>query len=184
MIRILPIQTDRLELRRFGCDDLRAFQAYRHDPELAKYQGWEPTTDEEALTFLTEQSDQELGPEGQWLQVAVTRLDTQVLIGDVGLCVADSPNGVVKIGFTIARAHQQNGYATEAVRALLSQLFEHHVIQSVVAVTDTRNTASISLLQRMGFLLAGTNEAMFRGAPCTEHTFQLTASTWRETRAE
>lgn len=180
MIRLLPIQTDRLELRRFCSDDLRAFQAYRHDPELAKYQGWTPTTDEEALTFLAEQSDQILGPEEQWLQVAVTRLDTQVLIGDVGLCVADSSNGVLKIGFTIARAHQHKGYATETVSALLARVFEHHVIQSVVAVTDTRNTASISLLQCLGFKLAGTDEAMFRGAPCTEHTFELTAPTWRE----
>ena len=180
MIRILPIHTRRLELRRFRRDDLREFQAYRCDPELAKYQGWEPTNDEDALGFLTQQSEQVLGPEGHWLQVAVCCLDTNLLIGDLGLCVANSLLGVAEIGFTIARGHQQRGYATEAVGGVLNGLFDTNVIAKVAAVTDTRNSASVSLLRRLGFKLAHTDEAIFRGLPCCEYTFEMTSAMWSE----
>lgn len=183
MIRILPILTNRLELRRFSSDDLEAFQAYRRDPELSKYQGWEPTTDEKARAFLSTQSEQGLGPERQWLQIAVTRIDTKQLIGDFGLCVADSRRGIVEMGFTVSRPFQRKGYATEAARGILSVLFDANEIQMVVAVTDTRNAASISLLQRLGFALTKTNAAMFHGTPCTEHTFELTANQWGILRA-
>ena len=173
MIRILPILTDRLELRHFSCDDLKAFQAYRRDPELSQYQGWKTTTDEQAHAFLSEQSGAALGPEGQWLQIAVTCIDTKQLIGDFGVCVSDSRRGIVEMGFTISLPFQRNGYATEAARGILSMLFDTKQIRVVVAVTDTRNTASISLLRRLGFALTNTNAAVFHGAPCTEHTFEL-----------
>jgi hypothetical protein len=41
-------------LRRLRADDLAEFQAYRRDPELGRYQGWLPVSDEEALAFLRE----------------------------------------------------------------------------------------------------------------------------------
>ncbi len=180
---ILPIRTKRLELRRFLCDDLRAFQSYRCDPELAKYQGWEPTTDGEALDFLSEQSIQAFGPDGQWLQLAVTCMNSKMLIGDIGICTTDSRRGVAEIGFTISQSFQRQGYANEALHGVLSTLFEKHKIQLVVAVTDTRNAPAISLLQGLGFVLANTNEAMFRGELCTEHTFELTPKQWGTTAA-
>lgn len=182
MICILPIRTDRLELRRFSRDDLEEFQAYRSDPDLSKYQDWEPTTDKAALAFLDEQSDRKLGPEGQWLQVAVTCIETKRLVGDVGLCVSDTQRSIVKIGFTIARSFQRRGYATEAVRGILGELCDNNEIKTVVAVTDARNEASISTLKRLGFTLRSTNEALFRGLPCTEHTFERKLTRLRRLR--
>jgi len=37
----LPIRTDRLVLRALRPEDVDAFVAYRADPEVARYQGWE-----------------------------------------------------------------------------------------------------------------------------------------------
>ena len=182
MKELLQIRTDRVTLRRFCLDDLSAFQAYRRDPELAKYQGWQPTSDDKARSFLAEQSDQVLGPEGQWLQVAVTCTLSKRLIGDIGLCVSDAEHSVAMIGFTISRDYQRQGYATEAIRVLLTRLLDiGDEIQTVVAVTDARNTPSVMLLRRLGFVLTQTEKAVFRGAPCTEHTFEITALMWRET---
>lgn len=177
MICLLPIRTRRLELRQFRRDDLRAFQAYRCDPDLARYQGWEPTTDAEALEFLTQQSRQVLGSEGNWLQVAVSCVSADQLIGDLGVCVTDSRLGVAEIGFTIARDQQRRGYATEAATGLLAGLFDSKEISKVKAVTDSRNAASAALLRRLGFTLKSTDEAVFRGAVCLEHTFELTSPT-------
>jgi aminoglycoside 6'-N-acetyltransferase len=162
---------------------LKGFQAYRRDPELSKYQGWEPTSDDEALSFLADQSVQELGPEGQWLQIAVTCSDTRRLIGDFGLCVRDSKLGIVTMGFTISRPFHRNGYATEAARGILSVLFETNEIQEVACETDARNEAAIRLLRRLGFVLAKTDVTKFRGEPCVEHTYAMSSIQWRTQQA-
>jgi [ribosomal protein S5]-alanine N-acetyltransferase len=175
---VYTIQTARLVLRRFSTDDLEAFQAYRSDPVLARYQGWEPVSDEHARSFLAEQERQVLGAAGQWLQVAVTRGDTSEIIGDLGLCVVDETGGVANLGFTLARWAQGRGYATEAVRGVLDALLGQARVRSVMAVTDARNAASEALLRRVGFRHECTAAAVFRGEPCQEHTFVLTDEQW------
>lgn len=171
---LLPILTTRLLLRHFATDDLATFQAYRSDPELARYQGWEPISDEQAWQYLAAQARQTFGVPGEWLQVAVTLRDTGSLIGDLGLCVIDKPGGSVEIGFTSSRAAQGHGYATEAVRGLAETLLGTHVVRSVVATTDARNKASVALLRRVGFTHIRNASTTFRGEPCQEDTFELT----------
>lgn len=182
-MELLPIQTARLVLRQFSTDDLVAFQAYRSDPVLAQYQGWEPISDEQARMFLAEQGRQALGAAGQWLQVAVTRADTGEVIGDLGLCVIDESGDVVALGLTLARSAQGQGYATEAVRGVLEALLGQGRARSVVALTDARNAASEALLRRVGFGHERTTAAVFRGEPCEEHTFVLTDEQWARQQA-
>jgi len=170
----LPIHTARLVLRRFAPADLEAFQAYRSDPVLARYQEWTPLPADQAMAFLTEQAQRVLGVVGEWLQVAVTRRDTGELVGDLGLCVVDQDHGVVELGFTVARCAQGCGYATEAVSSALTALWKAQ-IRSVLAVTDTRNAPSVALLRRLGFTLERTATTLFRGEDCHEHTFVYTA---------
>lgn len=171
----LPILTDRLLLRRFTAEDLEAFQRYRSDPEVARYQGWEPMPAEEARAFLIAQTTQILGAPGQWLQVAIARRETGGIIGDIGLCVVDEPGGVVELGYTIARESQRKGYGAEAVQGVIAGLRTGGRVRSVVATTDTRNHASAALLRRAGFTLVRTDATMFRGAPCEEDTFEIPA---------
>ena len=174
-MELLPIHTARLLLRRFTPDDLVAFQSYRSDPEVGRYQGWEPMSDEAARAFLTDQSLQAFGPAGQWVQVAVTHRETGEVIGDLGLCISDEHVGVVELGFTIARPAQGNGYATETLIAMLAALLSMPGVRSIVAVTDARNAASIALLHRVGFVRQFTESTIFRGQPCVEHTFSFAA---------
>jgi RimJ/RimL family protein N-acetyltransferase len=42
-MRSFPLTTPRLRLRPFTAAELPALVAYRSDPEIARYQGWEPT---------------------------------------------------------------------------------------------------------------------------------------------
>ncbi len=182
-MELLPIHTARLVLRRFCTDDLDAFQVYRCDPVVARYQDWEPMSDEQTRAFLGRQAQQTLGAAGQWLQVAVTRRDTGEVIGDVGLCVVDEGGGAVTLGYTLARSAQGLGYATEAVRGVLGVLLGQGRVRSVVAVTDARNAGSVALLRRVGFRREGTAAAVFRGEACQEHTFVLTDEQWARQQA-
>jgi hypothetical protein len=46
-------------LRRLSVSDLPGFQAYRHDPVLARYQDWSAASDAEAEAFLARMSTAE-----------------------------------------------------------------------------------------------------------------------------
>ena len=139
--------------------------------------------DEQARSFLAGQARQALGAAGQWLQVAVTRRETGEVLGDLGLCAVDESEGVVELGFTVARSAQGRGYATEAVNAMLEALLGQGIVRSVVAVTDARNAASVALLRRVGFGHERTTTTIFRGEPCREQTFVLTKRQWAREHA-
>lgn len=166
----LPLETPRLRLRRLREDDLAAFQAYRSDEQVGRWQGWSPMAAEAARAFLREMHEGPWCPRGDWFQLALADLATDRLLGDMGLHLSEDGT-TVDIGFTLARAAWGQGLASEAVRALLPVLFKHTPAQRVRAVADVRNTASVKLLERCGFKCYATLAADFKGEPCEEHHF-------------
>ncbi|MBA3946554.1 MAG: GNAT family N-acetyltransferase [Herpetosiphonaceae bacterium] len=69
------------------------------------------------------------------------------------------------------------GYATEACRCVLNILFADYAVIEVLAEVDTRNAASIKLLERLGFGLWGfrAEADFFKGKGSDEYTYRLTA---------
>ena len=168
------IDTGRLILRRFRDDDLEPLVAYRSDPETARYQGWDETFGiEDARTFLAEMSVLDPGVPGTWFQFAVGVRPSGVLIGDCALCCDAHDPTTASLGFTLSPEHRCRGYATEAVGGLLRYACERLDACRVIATVDIRNQRSIALLQRLGFRHTATNETVFKGEPCEEHTFVL-----------
>ena len=58
-------------------------------------------------------------------------------------------------GYGISEEYQNNGYATEAVKAVLEWAFAHSEVTSVEAESDSGNTASERVLEKCGFSLNG-----------------------------
>jgi RimJ/RimL family protein N-acetyltransferase len=168
----LPWSSARLTLRRLCPDDLPRFQAYRHDAEVARYQGWDPLSDEDARGFLVQMSGAPFGRLGEWLQIAIADAADDLLLGDLGLFVAAS-GGEAEFGITLARAAQGKGLAEEAARTLIDGLRAHTAVRRVVAITDTRNVSSARLLRRLGMELDAEMPAEFKGEPCREWHFSL-----------
>ncbi len=167
-----PRLAQRIVLRRFTPGDLEVFKAYRADPEVARYQSWSQMLAEEASAFLAEQEAAPFGRPG-WFQIAIAERSTGCLIGDIGICLPRKASAAAEIGFTLAAAWQGQGLASEAVRETLALLFEQTDVAEVLAITDTRNLASIRLLERVGFDLSQTVPSIFRGEPCTEHVYWI-----------
>ncbi len=65
------LETARLILRHFTDADLVPFMAYRNDPDVARYQGWEGISEAEAHAFIAEQKLVQPGVPGQWFQIAI-----------------------------------------------------------------------------------------------------------------
>ncbi len=173
----LPIATERLLLRSFQDGDLAAFQSYRCDPEVARFQSWDDITPAEAAAFLRSHMKPSLGTLGTWQQLALALDPSDELIGDIGFCFSEDGRSA-ELGFTVARQYGGRGLAQEALSSLISVLFARATLDRLDAVTDARNAPAMRLLERLGFEVRASAEVAFKGAVCTEHTYTLTRSTW------
>jgi aminoglycoside 6'-N-acetyltransferase len=167
---ILPRKGQNITLRRLAPTDLAAFQAYRQDAELGRYQGWTAQSDEDAVKFIAAMSEAPLFAADAWIQLGIAESAGNALIGDIGIYMAQD-SAWAEIGFTLATAAQGKGLASEAVREAMKLLFESTGIEKIVATTDERNTASIKLLERVGLQRVARAEAIFRGLPCIEYSY-------------
>jgi RimJ/RimL family protein N-acetyltransferase len=148
-----PLLTERLLLRRSRADDAETISAYRSDPVVHRYQGWERTDPEGVRAAIVEMTGRSPGEPGGWVQLTVEERDSGRLIGDVGLSPADDEAGVIKIGYTTAPAFQGSGYATEAVSALVAYAFDTLDADLVRAYASAENTPSIRVAEKVGLRL-------------------------------
>ncbi|MGH2635357.1 MAG: GNAT family N-acetyltransferase [Actinomycetota bacterium] len=148
-----PLLTERLRLRRSRPDDAQAISAYRSDPDVHRYQGWDRTDPEGIRAELEEMVARSPGEPGGWVQFSVEERDGGRLVGDVGLSPAEGEPGVIKIGYTIAPAFQARGYATEAVGALLAYAVDRLGAATVRAYASAENVPSIRVAEKVGMRL-------------------------------
>jgi RimJ/RimL family protein N-acetyltransferase len=148
-----PIHTERLCLRRSRPDDAGTISAYRTDPEVHRYQGWDRTDEEGIRGEIEAMLALDPGSPGGWVQLSVEELDGHRLVGDVGMSPSDHEPGVIKVGYTMSPAFQGRGYATEAVSALIDYAFDRLGAQTVRAYASAENTPSIRLAERVGMHL-------------------------------
>ena len=179
-LEFFPIPTSRLILRRFVETDWHTFLTYRNDPEIARYQGWSNISAETAQNFVREMNLAEFGVAGRWFQIALALPATDELIGDIGVHFQADDIHQAEIGYTVCRAYQGRGLATEAVTATIDLLFQKTPVTNLTAITDTRNEPSIKLLVKLGFQLVQTDTAYFHDVAGEEHTFQLSQQQWMQ----
>ncbi|MDQ6930593.1 MAG: GNAT family N-acetyltransferase [Candidatus Eremiobacteraeota bacterium] len=138
-------------------------EAELRDPALlgtileAKIPGdWPPGDyDRGAIEFLLRETTNG-GPEKQgWLSWYAIRTavgdDPATLVGAGGYFGPPDARGQVEIGFSISKAWQRQGFATELVRALLWRAAESGRVRFVRAHTLPGNAASIAVLRSSGF---------------------------------
>jgi RimJ/RimL family protein N-acetyltransferase len=146
------IRTDRLRLRRSLPEDAEAISAYRSDPSVHQHQGWARTDPHHVRAEIEEMLDRTPGEPG-WVQFTVETLDEPRLVGDVGLSPRADEPGVVMVGYTIDPAEQGNGYATEAVAALVDYALEVLEADLVRAYADAGNVASVRVADKVGLVV-------------------------------
>ena len=146
----IELKTPRLILRRLRPADAFEVFAYRSDPDVGRYQTWEPADVGEVRVFI--ERLQGLAPDspGTWFQFGIAVQGSGGLIGDCGLHFPQDEPRQAEVGMTLAPAHQRLGYATEALQALLGYAFEGLAKHRVYARVDPRNVASRALMVRVG----------------------------------
>jgi RimJ/RimL family protein N-acetyltransferase len=160
-VSFLPFSTPRLTVNRFALADAAALAMYRSDPETARFQGWTaPYAIGAAEALIAGQLDRTGPSSGEWLQIALRR--DGVLVGDVA--VGMSTDGrVADIGYTIAPAFRGQRLAAEAIDALVDRLFALTAVERLRASVDPRNRPSLRVLEQVGFVYRGSDDA-----PCLD----------------
>lgn len=89
-----------------------------------------------------------------WYAMWQIELKDGTRVGD--LCFKGlSPDGVTEIGYGILEEYQNNGYATEAVKAALEWAFRTPRVVAVEAEAEADNAASQRVLAKCGFIADG-----------------------------
>ena len=184
-ISFKQITTKRLLLRRFQDSDLEPFRAYRFDPEIARYQGWDSCSRQEVIDFIQEQQSVQPGTPGQWFQLAIELRETGELVGDCGLHTHKDDARQADIGYTLARPFHGRGYATETVSRLLDYAFEDLAMHRIVGVVDCENSASVALLERLGLRREGhfIQNIWFKGKWGDEYLYAVLKDEWLAKRS-
>lgn len=150
-------ETERLVLRSWTDEDLPLFAAMNKDKDVMRY--FPSTLSEEETGTLYNLITDEFDRRGFGLY-AVEMKSTGEFIGYVGLheigFEADFTPGV-EIGWRLAAKMHNQGYATEAARAVL-KLAKEAGIKRLYSFTAKRNAQSERVMQKIGMTKTGEFE--------------------------
>jgi ribosomal-protein-alanine N-acetyltransferase len=177
---MLPLETERLLLRRYEDRDMADILAYSRDADfwLARNMTWE-ASEEGVRAYWARQRDMDPRAEPEWLDLVVELKAEQKAIGQVGIGVRKNRQGT--IGWLLARKFQGRGLATEAARAVMTFGFARLGLHRIWASTGEDNVRSWRLMERLGM----RREAHFReshlvdGAWCDEFIYAMLAAAWQ-----
>jgi ribosomal-protein-alanine N-acetyltransferase len=144
-------ETNRLLLRRVTLADADPiFAGYAQDPEVTRYVIWQPHRHlGDTREFLQRCVDRwEAGTEFTW----AICLPDGTLIGAFALRVDGHK---ADTGYVLAQPSWGNGYATEALRAVIAWALQQPQIFRVWATCDHENPASARVMEKAGMTREG-----------------------------
>lgn len=145
-----PIRTERLTLRVMTEDDVDDVHAFQSDPEVVRYQLYEPRSREEVAEKSVDwRAATRLEKVDDYLQPAMQLHDGRV-IGLIYFKLTSVDDLTGEIGWAMHKDFHGQGYAYEAASAMLDVAFGPLGLHRVYAELDPRNTASIRLCERLG----------------------------------
>jgi len=177
----LPIETERLRLRRFEKGDLDAVMSYHALPDVQRYLDWKARDRVEVKAALEAmRKDVALNRPGDSLSLAVERRSDQMLIGQVSLRWHDATAAQAELRFVFSPVYRRQGYAGEAARAAISLGFNEFEFHRIFARCDARNEASARMLKGLGMRLEAhyREHALFQGEWDEELHFAILDREW------
>jgi ribosomal-protein-alanine N-acetyltransferase len=176
-----PISPERtLETRRLLLEPLTAAHAaelYEDllDRRLYTFIPQDPPASVRALEERYRRLSARRSPDGSraWLNWAMRDRDTGGYVGTLEATV--ETDRTASVAYTVFHSHQRKGFAAEGCERVLSHLFEDYGVVLAVAEIDTRNAASVALVESLGFRRAALHENAdrFKGASSDEYRYEL-----------
>ena len=151
------LETKRLLLRRMHSNDASALFKVLADDEVTEFY------DDDAFTDISQASDQIEAWENCFknkdcIRWGITRKDEGYIIGSCGYYGFHTWYRRASIGYEIARNNWRQGIMTEALSAIIDYGFGEMELNRLEAVVMPENTASIEMLEKLGFRKEGLLE--------------------------
>jgi [ribosomal protein S5]-alanine N-acetyltransferase len=176
------LETYRLVLRPPEYSDAPAFTALLGDFEVAKNLSRAPHPYQlsDAYDFVSSAAQNRARGEG--FIFSVLYKEDEALLGTCGLRLQD---GVFDLGYWIGRPYWGMGIATEAARKLISFAFNSLKAESLTAGWFHDNPASGRVLEKLGFVPAGTaaHSCRARGHAVASNRMTLTRENFGRKKA-
>lgn len=161
------IESARLELVPLPADVLEALLEGRREEAAAQLgvtlpDEWPDQHDANFLRFRLKQMRNEAAWQEWLVRGIVLRAAGRPLVGHIGF---HGPPGVnskrrrdaVEVGYTVFPAFRRQGYATEALRALIDWTRRERAISHFVASISPDNEPSLAMVRRLGFVETGSH---------------------------
>ena len=150
------LKTDSLLLRRHLREDAAVlFEIFGSDPQMFAYSGWNPYQTP-AMAAETVESYIKSYDDPHFYGWGIVYKEK--LIGMIGAYDYDAEQSRIEIGMSIGRAWWGQGFATEAVSAVLRYLTGHERIGTVCAWCASDNIGSRKALERAGMKLVRSDK--------------------------
>ena len=94
-------------------------------------------------------------PREEWAADWEICLKDGTFVGGIGFKGIPNEKGKIEVGYGIEPKYQRNGYATEAVGAMIKWAFEHDDVKVFQAQTDPDNEISKKVLRKNGLIEVG-----------------------------
>jgi [ribosomal protein S5]-alanine N-acetyltransferase len=150
------------------------------DERLYRFIPQDPPASLEALTDRYDFLSARRSPDGReaWLNWAVRERASGDYAGTLETTVFGDSTAI--IAYMVFVPFQQRGIATEACGRLLEHLFDDYRLGRVAAEVDTRNVASIALVESLGFERVGFQKDAdhFKGSSSDEYRYEIEESVW------
>src|SRR5438128_5558928 len=151
----LPITTPRLTLRRLATADWKDLLEFFSDEDLFQYAEGGPVDEEQILRWLETDKHVNLTTPNTRFCLGVAIQPSGKVIGVIYLNFSGESHLQTTVRLYISREVQRQGFAAEAVNAVLGFCFEGLGLHRVSASCDSRNVAALKLAAKVGMRREG-----------------------------
>jgi RimJ/RimL family protein N-acetyltransferase len=145
----LPINTERLVLRRYTRNDVSDVLEFASQVSVARVtSGNIDATEEGIRRYIDLQNSYQPFEKDKVFDLAIERKEDGKVMGLLTFICRDHKQGV--IGWALGAEHRGQGYAIEAAKALLTYGFKSLGLHRIEADTSSGNSGSWRLMERLG----------------------------------
>ena len=152
--KIPDITTDRLILRKIRLPDALDMYEYSKDPEVTKYLLWDPHPSvEHTRNYIDYLQDRYR--DGKYYDWAIVLRNSGKMIGTCGFSAIYPEHRYAEVGYVLNPAFRGQGYAGEALSAVLDFAFRRMMLNRVEAKCVDENEPSERVMQKVGMRFEG-----------------------------
>ncbi len=147
------IKTSRLTLRTMNIHDVPSLKEWMPDKAMYKYWGKNAGKTDKDPSLLFEKAEKP----SKSFHLGIEHNESGKVIGEIWVYLIENDR-LAKVAFRIAESCKGNGYATEALKAMVDFCFENTELKRLWSDVDVRNISSCRVMEKCGF----TREGMIR----------------------